>query len=295
MGIEELARQAVREDVGSGDVTSILVVPDTAVGKAQIVCKEPGVLAGINVAKTVFFDVDRELKFIGFFKDGKRFEKGSVIAEVAGRVRSILTAERTALNFLQRLTGIATLTRRFVDTIKGTKAKILDTRKTTPGLRELEKYAVRMGGGYNHRFGLHDMILIKDNHIRAAGSIRSAVALVRAGNTRGLLIEVEAKTVSEAKQALELGVPRVLLDNMSVSQIKSVVAMTRGHTKLEVSGGINLRNVKAVAKTGVNYVSVGALTHSAPAVDISLDLDRPARSFVTLPQTLSPAPTGYRR
>jgi len=293
--MEELVRQAVREDVGSGDVTSILVVPDTVVGKAQIVCNEPGVLAGINVAKTVFFDVDRELKFIGFFKDGKRFEKGAVIAEVEGRVRSILTAERTALNFLQRLTGIATLTRQFVDTIKGTKAKILDTRKTTPGLRELEKYAVRMGGGYNHRFGLHDMILIKDNHIRAAGSIRNAVALVRAGNTRGLLIEVEAKTVSEARQALELGVPRVLLDNMAVPQIKSVVAMTRGHTKLEASGGINLRNVKAVAKTGINYISVGALTHSAPAVDISLDLERSGRTFVTLPSTFSPASVSGRR
>jgi nicotinate-nucleotide pyrophosphorylase (carboxylating) len=287
MALEDLVRQAVREDVGSGDVTTILAVPDSMTGKAQIVCNETGILAGINVAKTVFFDVDRELRFIGFFKDGKRFEKGSVIAEVAGKVRSILTAERTALNFLQRMTGIATLTRQFVDVIKGTKAKILDTRKTTPGLRELEKYAVRMGGGYNHRFGLHDMILIKDNHIRAAGSIRNAVSLVRAGNTRGLLVEVECKTVSEAKQALELGVPRVLLDNMSVPQINSVVKMTRGHTKLEVSGGISLRNVRAVAKTGVNYISVGALTHSAPAVDVSLDLERPARTFVTLPSTFS--------
>jgi nicotinate-nucleotide pyrophosphorylase (carboxylating) len=295
MGIEELVRQAVREDVGSGDVTSVLAVPETVIGKAQIVCNESGVLAGINVAKTVFFDVDPELRFIGFLKDGKRFEKGSVIAEVAGKVRSILTAERTALNFLQRLAGIATITRQFVDVIKGTKAKILDTRKTTPGLRDLEKYAVRMGGGYNHRFGLHDMILIKDNHIRAAGSIRNAVSLVRAGNTRGLLIEVEAKTVSEAKQALELGVPRVLLDNMSVAQVKTVVAMTRGHTKLEVSGGITLRNVRAVAKTGVNYISVGALTHSAPAVDISLDLERPARSFITLPTVFNSVAANSRR
>jgi nicotinate-nucleotide pyrophosphorylase (carboxylating) len=216
-------------------------------------------------------------------KDGKRFEKGSVIAEVLGRVRSILTAERTALNFLQRMSGIATLTRRYVDTVKGTKGKILDTRKTTPVLRELEKYSVRMGGGYNHRFGLHDMILIKDNHIRAAGGIRNAVALARQGNVKGLLVEVEAKTVSEAKQALELGVPRILLDNMSPTQIRQVVNMTRGHTKLEASGGITLRNVRAIAKTKVNYISVGALTHSAPAVDISLDLEKPPRFQINLP------------
>jgi len=283
MGMEDLIRQAVREDVGSGDITSVLTVPETQVGKAQIICHEAGVLAGINTAKLVFFDIDPELRFIGFLKDGKHFEKGSVIAEVAGRVRSILTAERTGLNFLQRMSGIATITRHYVDTVKDTKAKILDTRKTTPGLRELEKYAVRMGGGYNHRFGLHDMILIKDNHIRAAGSIRNAVSLARAGNTRGLLIEVEAKTVSEAKQALELGVPRILLDNMSPTQIRTVVRFTHGHTKLEASGGITLRNVRAVAKTGVNYISVGALTHSAPAVNVSLELEKPPRSFVSLP------------
>jgi nicotinate-nucleotide pyrophosphorylase (carboxylating) len=283
MLIEELVKKAVLEDAGSGDITTLLTIPENQTGKATIVAKEPGVLAGINVAKLVFFDVDHELRFIGFLKDGKHFDKDSVIAEVAGRVRSILTAERTALNFLQRMSGIATLTRRYVDTVKGAKGKILDTRKTTPMLRELEKYSVRMGGGYNHRFGLHDMILIKDNHVRAVGGIRSAVMLARSGNVKGLLIEVEAKTVSEAKQALELGVPRILLDNMTLPQIRSVVKMTRGHTKLEASGGITLRNVRAIAKTGVNYISVGALTHSAPAVDISLELEKPARFQINLP------------
>jgi nicotinate-nucleotide pyrophosphorylase (carboxylating) len=283
MTLEELAQQAVLEDTGSGDITSILTIPENLMGKAQIIAQEPGILAGINVAKLVFFDVDPELRFIGFLKDGKRFERGSIIAEAAGRVRSILTAERTALNFLQRMSGIATLTRAFVDAVKGTKSKILDTRKTTPVLREIEKYSVRMGGGYNHRFGLHDMILIKENHIRAAGSIRNAVAAARAGNTKGLLIEVEATSVSEAKQALEAGAPRVLLDNMSPDQILAVVKMTRGHTKLEASGRMSLRNVRAVAKTGVNYISVGALTHSAPAIDISLELEKPARFQINFP------------
>jgi nicotinate-nucleotide pyrophosphorylase (carboxylating) len=282
MQLEELVKRAVQEDAGLGDITTTLAVPDTLVSKARMIAHEAGVLAGINVAKLVFFDVDRELRFIGFLKDGKRFEKGSVIAEVAGRVRSILTAERTALNFLQRMSGIATLTRKFVDTVKGTKGKILDTRKTTPLLRELEKYSVRMGGGYNHRFGLHDMILIKENHIRAAGGIRNAVALARAGNTKGLLIEIEAKSISEAKQALELGVPRILLDNMTSNQVCQVVDMTRGHTKLEASGGITLRNVLAIAKSRVNYISVGALTHSAPAVDISLELEKPSRFQISL-------------
>jgi nicotinate-nucleotide pyrophosphorylase (carboxylating) len=283
MQIEELVRKAIQEDAGAGDITTALTVPENLMGKARIVAKQEGTLAGINVAKLVFFDVDRELRFIGFLKDGKRFEKGGVIAEVAGRVRSILTAERSALNFLQRMSGIATLTRQYVDIIKGTKAKILDTRKTTPLLRELEKYAVRMGGGYNHRLGLHDMILIKENHIRAAGSIRNAIALARAGNVKGLLIELEAKTLSEAKQALEVGAPRILLDNMTPAQVRAVVRMTRGHTKLEASGGVTLRNVRAIAKTGVNYISVGALTHSAPAVDISLELEKPARFQILLP------------
>jgi len=283
MQVEELVRKAVQEDAGSGDVTTFLTVPENLMGKAQIIAKQAGTLAGINVAKLVFFDVDREIRFIGFLKDGKRFEKGAVIAEVAGRVRAILTAERAALNFLQRMSGIATLTRQYVDAIKGTKAKILDTRKTTPLLRELEKYAVRMGGGYNHRLGLHDMILIKENHIRAAGSIRNAIALARAGNVKGLLIELEAKNLSEAKQALEVGAPRILLDNMTPPQVRTVVRMTRGHTKLEASGGVTLRNVRAIAKTGVNYISVGALTHSAAAVDVSMELEKPARFQILLP------------
>jgi nicotinate-nucleotide pyrophosphorylase (carboxylating) len=177
--------------------------------------------------------------------------------------------------------------------VKGTKAKILDTRKTTPILRELEKYAVRMGGGYNHRFGLHDMILIKENHIRAAGSIRNAVAKAREGNVKGLLIELEAKNLSEAKQALEVGAPRILLDNMSPAQVRTVVRMTRGHTKLEASGGITLRNVRAIAKTGVNYISVGALTHSAPAVDVSLELEKMSRFQISLPGTFGANPSRY--
>ncbi|MEO0108109.1 MAG: carboxylating nicotinate-nucleotide diphosphorylase [candidate division WOR-3 bacterium] len=283
MQLEELVRKAVEEDAGLGDVTSSLTIPEHLTGKARIVAKQAGVLAGINIAKLVFFDVDPELRFIGFLKDGKRFEPGDVIAEIAGRIRPILTAERTALNFLQRLSGIATLTRQYVDAVKGTKSKILDTRKTTPLLREIEKYAVRMGGGYNHRFGLHDMILIKENHIRAAGGIRNAVSAARQNNSKGLLIEVEAKTVSEAKQALEAGAPRVLLDNMSPTQIKAVVRMTRGHTKLEASGGITLKNVRSIAKTGVNYISVGALTHSACAIDMSLELEKPPKFQINLP------------
>ncbi len=268
MTTRQLIRAALAEDVGPGDVTSRLTVPADRFARARLVARRDGILAGVDVCRQVFLTLDRSVIFTPKLKDGARFQKDQVLAVVRGRARSLLTAERTALNFIQRLSGIASATRRFVDAVRGTRAFILDTRKTTPGWRALEKYAVRCGGGTNHRTGLYDMILIKDNHIAAAGSITAAIDRCRSSR---LPTEVETQTLADVKEALAAGAKRILLDNMTVAEMEKAVALARGKAKLEASGGVTLRNVRRIALTGVNYISVGAITHSAPAADIALD------------------------
>jgi len=268
MTTTQLIKAALAEDIGSGDVTSRLTVPIRCFTRAQLVARADGVLAGAGICRQVFLALDRSVRFSPKLEDGSRFRKGQVLAVVQGRARSILTAERTALNFVQRLSGIATATRRFVDAVRGTKAVILDTRKTLPGWRQLDKYAVRCGGGSNHRAGLYDMILIKDNHIAAAGSITAALERCRSSR---LPVEVETCTLADVSEALAAGARRILLDNMTVAQMRRAVTLACGRAKLEASGGVNLTNVRRIAETGVDFISVGAVTHSAPAANIALD------------------------
>lgn len=268
--IQELIKTALKEDIGKGDVTTKLVLPQKKQVTAAIIAKEKGVLAGINIAQQVFYTLDKKLKFLAKQRDGNRIAPNTTIALVSGDARSILTAERTALNFMQHLSGIATTTNKYVSAVKGTKAQILDTRKTIPGLRTLEKYAVRVGGGRNHRFGLDDMILIKANHIKTAGGIEPALLSAKKGNRKRLKLEIEVKNLGEVKTALSLNARLIMLDNMGLKEMRKAVRL--GKAKFEASGGINLRNVRKVAKTGVDYISVGALTHSAPALDISLQI-----------------------
>lgn len=270
--IAEIVKRALSEDVGSGDVTTKATIPSSSKSEAVILCKQDGVLAGSDVALEVFRQVDSEITVKFEADDGEGIKANRVIAYLSGPTRGILTAERTALNFLQRLSGISTLTAQFVDAVKGTKAIITDTRKTTPGLRILEKFAVRMGGGVNHRMGLYDMVLIKDNHEAACGSITNAVKAVGKLNP-GLKIEVECKSLEDVSEALGVaGVDRIMLDNMTLAQMRKAVQMAAGRVELEASGGVKLRNVHSVAQTGVDFISIGALTHSAPALDISLDI-----------------------
>lgn len=268
----EIITRALAEDIGSGDITSDWTIPPDLHLKGDLVAKQVGVIAGLEVAALAFAAVDPGVQFTPLASDGDRVTRGTVVARVVGPARSILTAERTALNFLQRMSGIATDTRRFVDAVAGTRAVILDTRKTCPGLRLLDKWAVRLGGGQNHRTGLYDMVLIKDNHIAAAGGITQAVRKARERVPRGILIEVEVKSLAELDEALALGVDRIMLDNMSLDDIREAVRRTQGRVKLEVSGGVTLSTVTKIAATGVDYISVGALTHSPQALDISLEL-----------------------
>jgi nicotinate-nucleotide pyrophosphorylase (carboxylating) len=268
--LERVAFAALAEDLGDGDVTTEATVDADATGSAELVVKEPGVVCGLAVAEAVFRAVDSELRFERLVEEGASVAAGTSVARVAGAERAILTGERTALNFLARLSGIATLTRRYVDAVEGTGAAILDTRKTTPGLRALEKHAVVTGGGRNHRFGLDDGALVKDNHLRAAGSVASAVERLRA--VTPLPIEVECDTLEQVSEALAAGAEAILLDNMSPDQLRSAVTLARGHARLEASGGVTLENVRAVAETGVDEISVGALTHSARSLDVSLEL-----------------------
>jgi len=270
--LRHIINGALAEDIGDGDVTTNLIIPPSQFGKGVFISKEDGVLAGIDVAQLVFEGVDRDVTFKKYLKDGDKLTPKVSIAEVEGRVKSFLTAERVALNFLQRLSSIATLTAKFVEKVKGTKAKIIDTRKTTPSLRNLEKYAVRVGGGENHRFGLYDMILIKDNHIEAAGGIVEAINRVKKGNKKGLKIEVETQSLKEVEDALNCGVDRIMLDNMSVKDIRKAVELIKGNIELEVSGRVNLNNVSSIASTGIDYISVGSLTHSAKSIDISFEI-----------------------
>ena len=270
-------RRALLEDVGSGDVTTTLVVPEAARARAKLVARQEGVVAGLDVAAEVFREVDPDVAFERLAEEGQKVLPGQDLAEVEGFARSILMAERTALNFLGRMSGIATLTRRFVDAVAGTSARILDTRKTAPGLRSLDKLAVLRGGGANHRLGLYDMVLIKDNHVDIVGSLAEAVRRV-SSSRNNLEIEVEARSLEDVRTALQAGVRRILLDNMGVATMKQAVDIARGRARLEASGNVTLSNVRQIAETGVDDISIGGLTHSAPVLDISLELVRASAS-----------------
>jgi len=270
--VDRVVRDALAEDVGSGDVTSEGVLDPESRCTAEILVKEPGVVSGLAAAEAVFRAVDPDIRFQALARDGEEIaQPPAAVARIEGPARAVLTAERTALNLLGRLSGIATLTRRFVDAVAGTGAAILDTRKTTPGLRALEKHAVLCGGGRNHRFGLDDGILIKDNHIRLAGGIRAAVERMRRAGT-SLPIEVEAETLEGVREALEAGADAILLDNMGPEELRRAVALVGGRAKLEASGGVSLDTVREIAEAGVDFISVGALTHSAPSLDVSLEV-----------------------
>jgi nicotinate-nucleotide pyrophosphorylase (carboxylating) len=268
--LERIVHAALAEDIGAGDVTTEATVPEDATGSAELVVKAPGVVCGLRAAEETFRALDPEIRFEALVADGDILEGPTVVARITGSERSILTGERVALNFLGRLSGIATLTRCYVDAVEGTDTAVLDTRKTTPGLRALEKHAVVAGGGRNHRFGLDDAVLVKDNHLRAAGSIAAAVELVRAATD--LPVEVECDTPAQVGEALAAGVDAILLDNMTLEQLREAVALTRGRARLEASGGVTLESIRAIAETGVDEISVGALTHSAPSLDVSLEL-----------------------
>jgi nicotinate-nucleotide pyrophosphorylase (carboxylating) len=267
----ELVRRALAEDFGWGDVTTEAIIDREQKARGIILVKSPLVLAGIDIAAEAFRQLDPAAQITLGCQDGARCEPGTVVAEIVGHASGLLTAERTALNFVQRLSGIATLTRRFVDAAGG-RIVILDTRKTTPLLRAIEKYAVRAGGGVNHRSGLDDGILIKDNHVRLAGGVRGAVTLMRKSN-REMPTEVEAQTLAEVDEALEAGADIILLDNLSTADIVEAVKRCRGRAKTEISGGVTLERMRELAATGADYVSVGALTHSAPAADLSFELE----------------------
>jgi nicotinate-nucleotide pyrophosphorylase (carboxylating) len=277
--LDKVIDLALAEDISHGDITSEALIPPDLSGRASLLVKERGVLAGIEVARRVFQHVDPSLEVAVLIKDGSDIGPGDIAGNISGSVMPILKAERTALNFLQRLSGIASLTAQYVAKTKGTDAKIYDTRKTTPGLRPLEKYAVRMGGGQNHRLHLGDAVLIKDNHIgalRATGmTIKDIVDKARRNVPAGVTIEVEATSISEVREALQAGADIIMLDNMSIEEMGQVVKMAGGRERLEASGGITLVNVRQIALTGVDMISIGALTHSCKALDISLELEEP--------------------
>jgi len=268
--VDQSIRRALDEDIGPGDATTDSIIPADASLRGQIVAKQSGVVAGLEVARRVFSQLSEQVNFEVKVEEGAQVEKRTVLVDLYGPARALLTGERTALNFLGRMSGIATLTREYMDAVKGTKAIILDTRKTAPGLRETDKLAVRLGGGENHRIGLFDMVLIKDNHIDFAGSITAAVRRVRE-RVSDLEIEVETRTLDDVREALELGVERILLDNMSAEMMRQAVAINDGRAKLEASGNVTIENVRQVAETGVDYISVGALTHSVKVFDVSLE------------------------
>lgn len=271
--MKQVIRSALAEDIGKGDVTSLATIPQDTPLRGFFIAKADGIIAGISIAREVFAQLDSSIHFKALMDEGAILKKGDMIAQVDGYGPGILTAERTALNFLQRMSGIATLTHRYVEAVAGTRCVILDTRKTAPGLREFDKLAVKLGGGANHRFGLYDMVLIKDNHIEAAGGITKAVQCVRSSpQCAGLDIEVEVTNLQQLEEALGLGVQRIMLDNMPVDMMRLAVNRTAGRVPLEASGGISLQTVAEIASTGVDYISVGALTHSVHALDISLEV-----------------------
>jgi nicotinate-nucleotide pyrophosphorylase (carboxylating) len=270
--IEPIVRHALEEDLGrAGDITSELTIPPDALSSVRLVARQPGTIAGLIAAQCSFRLVDAALKFDVLTPDGSTVQSNTVLATIEGTSRSLLTAERVSLNFVGHLSGVATATRALVDAVSGSKARIVCTRKTTPGLRVLEKYAVRCGGGFNHRFGLDDAVLIMDNHLVAAGGIKPAIERVRSGLGHMAKIEVEVDSFEQLEEALELGVDTILLDNMTPDDLHRAVAMAKGRAKLEASGNITLLTVRAVAETGVDYISSGAITHSAPNLDVALD------------------------
>lgn len=269
--IDALISAALREDMPRGDITSESLIPKKSLSRALLMAKAPGVLAGIDVARRVFRRLDPNTSFNVLVRDGERFQPGEVLAEIEGLSRILLGGERTALNFIQRMSGIATTTRAYVDAVAGTKAKILDTRKTTPGLRELEKYAVRMGGGVNHRRSLSEMVLIKDNHLAIVGDVGRAVTRVRKKVGRKVLVEVEVTSFAQARAAVAAAADWIMLDNMSPAEMKRIVAWVKGRAKLEASGNVDLDSVRGIAALGVDFVSVGRLTHSSGSIDLSLE------------------------
>ena len=270
---DAIIKNALAEDIGEGDITSRAVVDADARWSGRITARARGVVAGLGIAARTFALVHPATKIELAVPDGSRVEAGSVLAKIDGAARSLLTAERVALNFLGRLSGIATLTRRYVDAAAGTNAKITDTRKTTPGLRALERYAVRAGGGVNHRFGLSDAVLVKDNHVAAVGSVREAVRRARAGVGSNIVVEIECDRLDQVEDALAAGADSVLLDNMDTATMRRAVDLARGKAIVEASGGMTLERVAETAAAGVDVISVGALTHSAPALDVALDFD----------------------
>lgn len=272
LAMESIIKQCLIEDIGTGDITTDSLVPQTAVAKGIIHAKQPGVIAGITVAETVFKQIDKNLVFTAKVKDGEQVNAGTVLAEIEGSARGILSGERLALNFLQRMSGIASFTFKLAERIRGYKAKIVDTRKTTPGLRMFEKYAVTMGGGFNHRFGLYDGVLIKDNHIQVAGGIARAILAVKERLPHMVKIEVEVEDIAGVKEALEAGADIIMLDNMSEGRMREAVQLIAGRAIVEASGGMDENKLVAAAKAGVDIISVGALTHSYTAMDISLDI-----------------------
>ena len=270
--VTRVVAAALAEDVGPGDVTTLATIPPQATCEARLRTREAGVVAGLPVALEAFRQLDPTLEIVEHRHDGDRMEPGDLLLVISGRARPVLTAERVALNFVQRLSGIATIASRYVEAVRGTRALIVDTRKTTPGLRQLEKYAVRVGGGHNHRFGLFDGVLIKDNHIQAAaGGVGGAVRAARGAVPHSLRIEVETDTLEQVQQALDAGADAILLDNMAPAMLREAVALIGGRAIAEASGGITLATVRPAAEAGVDLVSVGALTHSAPSLDLGLD------------------------
>lgn len=279
-GFNDLLKQSIKnwlaEDIGSGDITTEATIPVDSISKAIIHVKDTGIIAGIPIAKLVFEIVDPQLRFTSLVKDGELVEKGTVIIEVEGKTRSLLTGERLALNLMQRMSGIATKTNQYVQALKGLPVRLVDTRKTTPGHRMLEKYAVRVGGGYNHRFGLYDAVMIKDNHIKGAGSITRAVQAARNQIPHTMKIEVETESMEQIDEAIAAGADIIMLDNMNVQAMSEAVKHIKQktpHIMVEASGGVTLETLHEIAQTGVDVISVGALTYSVQALDISLDLN----------------------
>lgn len=268
---EPVLRAALAEDIGAGDITTLVTVPEFRAARAELIAKAEGIVAGLPIAERAFQIVEPQAVWTAYVKDGERVRPGEVLAAITGPARGLLTAERVALNFVQQLSGIATLTMRFVMLIAGTNARITDTRKTTPGLRTLEKYAVRCGGGNNHRFGLADAVLIKDNHLSAGGGVGATVWRAKELAPHTMRIEVECKTLVQVDEAIVAAPDIILLDNMDNATLREAVKRIGGQAITEASGGVNLKTVADIAKTGVDLISVGALTHSAPALDISLD------------------------
>ncbi|HWI53521.1 MAG TPA: carboxylating nicotinate-nucleotide diphosphorylase [Symbiobacteriaceae bacterium] len=272
IAVEEIVRRALLEDIGPGDITTEATIPADKLCTAVIIAKEEGVLCGQPVAQIVFRVMDPSLSYEILVPEGSRVTPGMEVARITGSARSVLTAERVALNFLQRMSGIATITRRLSDAIKYYHARLVETRKTTPGLRIFEKYAVRVGGGLNHRYGLHDAILIKDNHIAVAGGVRQSIIAARKVASHTSRVEVEVDTLEQLQEALDSGADIILLDNMDADTMRRAVEMTAGKAILEASGGITAANLEDVARTGVDIISMGALTHSVKALDLSLDI-----------------------